>query len=93
VRWLAKSLDCGRKVSKLRRILYCDCGKLLHPSVVDGSLTGFAQRRLTSVLTSRLGEAPAIMLNGPRTVGKSTLLSALGEHVGRVVIDCDDPAT
>jgi predicted AAA+ superfamily ATPase len=60
---------------------------------VDGTLTGLAQRRLTSVLTSRLGEEPAIVLNGPRTVGKSTLLSALGQHVGRVVIDCDDPAT
>jgi len=45
------------------------------------------------VLTSRLREEPAIVLNGPRTVGKSTLLSALGERVGRVVIDCDDPAT
>lgn len=33
------------------------------------------------------------MLNGPRTVGKSTLLSGLAEHLGRVVIDCDDPAT
>jgi predicted AAA+ superfamily ATPase len=34
-----------------------------------------------------------VVLNGPRTVGKSTLLSQLGEHLGRAVIDCDDPAT
>lgn len=33
------------------------------------------------------------MLNGPRTVGKSTLLRALAERLGRAVIDCDDPAT
>ena len=61
--------------------------------MVDGSLTGYAQRRLTSVLTNRLSEEPAIVLNGPRTVGKSTLLSVLAEQLGRVVIDCDDPPT
>lgn len=33
------------------------------------------------------------MLNGPRTVGKSTLLGALAHDQGRAVIDCDDPAT
>ena len=33
------------------------------------------------------------MLNGPRTVGKSTLLNHVGRTVGRPVIDCDDPAT
>lgn len=60
---------------------------------MDGSLTGLAQRRLTSVLTSRLGEEPAIVLNGPRTVGKSTLLSGLADRLGRAVTDCDDPAT
>jgi predicted AAA+ superfamily ATPase len=56
-------------------------------------LTGLAERRLTSVLTRRLGEEPAIVLTGPRTVGKSTLLSALAKGLGRDVIDCDDPAT
>lgn len=34
-----------------------------------------------------------VVLNGPRTVGKSTLLSQLAERLGRPVIDCDDPAT
>ena len=56
-------------------------------------LTGLAERQLTSVLACRLREEPAIVLNGPRTVGKSTLLSALAEDLGRAVIDCDDPAT
>jgi uncharacterized protein len=60
---------------------------------MDGALTGLAQRRLQSVLTSRLGEEPAIVLNGPRTVGKSTVLNALAERLGRAVTDCDDPAT
>jgi predicted AAA+ superfamily ATPase len=56
-------------------------------------LTGLARRRLTGVLESRLAEEPVVVLNGPRTVGKSTLLGQLAERLGRAVIDCDDPAT
>lgn len=56
-------------------------------------LTGLAQRRLTDVVEARLAEEPVVVLNGPRTVGKSTLLSRLAERLGRTVIDCDDPAT
>jgi uncharacterized protein len=55
-------------------------------------LTGVAERRLTAVLAKRLSEEPVVVLNGPRTVGKSTLLRRLGHHLGRPVIDCDDPA-
>lgn len=60
---------------------------------MDGALTGLATRRLIAVLTDRLNEEPTIVLNGPRTVGKSTLLDALARRLGRTVIDCDDPAT
>lgn len=56
-------------------------------------LTGLASRRLTAVVQARLTEEPVVVLNGPRTVGKSTLLGQLAEHLGRAVIDCDDPAT
>jgi predicted AAA+ superfamily ATPase len=56
-------------------------------------LTGLAKRRLTDVVEARLAEEPVVVLNGPRTVGKSTLLSGLAAHLGRAVIDCDDPAT
>jgi predicted AAA+ superfamily ATPase len=52
-----------------------------------------AARRLTTVLTDRLNEEPTVVLNGPRTVGKSTLLAALARQLGTAVIDCDDPAT
>jgi predicted AAA+ superfamily ATPase len=56
-------------------------------------LTGLAKRRLEDVLEARLAEEPVVVLNGPRTVGKSTLLSQLGDRLERAVIDCDDPAT
>lgn len=77
----------------MRKELARNRGRRWYSPVVDGSLTGYARRRLTSVLTNRLSEEPAIVLNGPRTVGKSTLLGALAGQLGRVVIDCDDPAT
>lgn len=60
---------------------------------MEGSLTGIAPRQLAAVLTRRLAEEPAIVLNGTRTVGKSTLLHALADRLARPVIDCDDPAT
>jgi predicted AAA+ superfamily ATPase len=61
--------------------------------LVDGELTGLAGRRLTDVLAERISQEPTVVLNGPRTVGKSTLLSSLAEKLGKTVIDCDDPAT
>lgn len=41
---------------------------------------------------ARLAEEPVLVLNGPRTVGKSTLLAQLARRFGRPVLDCDDPA-
>jgi predicted AAA+ superfamily ATPase len=55
-------------------------------------LTGLAERRLEEVVEARLAEEPVVVLNGPRTVGKSTLLSELAGRLGRAVIDCDDLA-
>jgi len=56
-------------------------------------LSGLAKRRLADVATARFAEEPVLVLNGPRTVGKSTLLSQLAERLGQTVVDCDDPAT
>jgi len=56
-------------------------------------LSGLAQRRLADVAAARFTEEPVLVLNGPRTVGKSTLLSELARRLHRPVIDCDDPAT
>jgi len=60
---------------------------------MDGTLTGLAERRLAAVLASRLTEEPVVVLNGPRTVGKSTLLAQLADSLGQTVLDCDDPGT
>jgi uncharacterized protein len=60
---------------------------------MEGMLTGLAERRLSFVLRTRLAEEPVVVLNGPRTVGKSTLLARLGRDLGRPVVDCDDPGT
>ncbi|HWE91178.1 MAG TPA: ATP-binding protein [Pseudonocardiaceae bacterium] len=59
---------------------------------MEALLTGIAERRLTAVLADRLTEEPVVVLNGPRTVGKSTLLADIGRSLGRPVLDCDDPA-
>ena len=56
-------------------------------------LSGLAERRLVNVAEARFAEEPVLVLNGPRTVGKSTLLDQLAGRLGRPVIDCDDPAT
>ena len=60
---------------------------------MQGACTGLPVRRLAEVLAGRLTEEPVFVLNGSRTVGKSTLLSQLAQQFGRPVIDCDDPAT
>jgi hypothetical protein len=51
------------------------------------------QRRALATVRGRLATAPAIVVGGPRSVGKSTLLAALAADLGRSVIDLDDPAT
>lgn len=42
---------------------------------MERSLTGIAPQQLAAALTRRLTKEPAIVLNGPRTVGKSILLT------------------
>ena len=49
-------------------------------------------RRLEEIAVWRMAESPVVLLQGPRSVGKSTLLQILaGQHGGHVV-DLDDPA-
>jgi hypothetical protein len=50
-------------------------------------------RRARAVARSRLSDAQVLVLSGPRSVGKSTLLRALAKDLDRTVVDLDDPAT
>jgi predicted AAA+ superfamily ATPase len=49
-------------------------------------------RRLLSVLMARMADEPVILLEGPRSVGKSTLLRQVAELTGGTIIDADNPA-
>ena len=49
-------------------------------------------RRVLGVVSDRLAEEPVVALQGPRTVGKSTLLREIARHHGVEVIDLDEPA-
>jgi hypothetical protein len=57
------------------------------------SISGIVSRRILSVVAQRLEDEPVLALQGPRAVGKSTLLAELAEARGAKVIDLDDPAT
>jgi uncharacterized protein len=58
-----------------------------------GTLSSTVDRRLRDVIHSRMQDEPVVVLQGPRTVGKSTLLQALATSRDRDVIDLDDLAT
>ena len=55
-------------------------------------MENLVQRRVQDIARQRLAESPVVLLQGPRSVGKSTLLCALAEQHGGHVIDFDDPA-
>ncbi|MCY4493208.1 MAG: AAA family ATPase, partial [Acidimicrobiaceae bacterium] len=50
------------------------------------------QRRVQGIARQRITESPVVLLQGPRSVGKSTLLRALAEEHGGRVVDFDEPA-
>jgi predicted AAA+ superfamily ATPase len=56
-------------------------------------LAKIVDRRLGEVVRRRLDDEPVVVLQGPRAVGKSTLLQALAASRGREIIDLDDLAT
>lgn len=51
------------------------------------------ERRILPVVLERCAESPVVLLEGPRTVGKSTLLRGLAKRLGGSVLDLDDMAT
>ncbi len=50
-------------------------------------------RALEVVLAQRMREHPTVMIQGPRTVGKTTLLNSVAQSAGVPVLELDDPAT
>jgi predicted AAA+ superfamily ATPase len=56
-------------------------------------ISGIVTRRVLEVARERLEDEPVIGLQGPRTVGKSTLLGELAGSHGAGVVDLDEPAT
>ena len=48
------------------------------------------ERKILPVAVERYAESPVLLLEGPRTVGKSTLLAGLAERLGGEVLDLDD---
>ena len=56
-------------------------------------LNGQVARRVLAVATERLQDDPVVLLEGPRSVGKSTLLQELAETMGAALLDLDVPAT
>jgi len=60
---------------------------------VEARLTGIVPRRIGAVTLDRLGEEPVVLLQGPRSVGKSTLLRRLAGDTGARLLDLDDVAT
>lgn len=56
-------------------------------------LQGVAGRRLMQIALDRFREEPVLLLQGPRSVGKSTLLRELAQTLEARVLDLDDVAT
>jgi uncharacterized protein len=50
-------------------------------------------RRIEPVIRSRILDEPVVALQGPRAVGKTTLLRAVAQASNSTVLDLDDPAT
>jgi uncharacterized protein len=56
-------------------------------------LRKIVERRVNQVVRDRMTQEPVIILQGPRTVGKSTLLKSIAASLGKGVVDLDDLPT
>ena len=57
------------------------------------TLSSIVPRRVLDVLLARLREEPVVVLEGPRTVGKTQLMQTAAAQLGVEIFDLDDPAT
>ncbi len=53
--------------------------------------TRHIDRRITETVRQRMGEVPVLVLQGPRSVGKSTVLKQIAGEIGQPVINLDRP--
>jgi predicted AAA+ superfamily ATPase len=60
---------------------------------VNATLTGIVDRHVVPVAFTRLLDDSVLLLEGPRSVGKSTLLTTINSRLGGRLLDLDDPAT
>jgi predicted AAA+ superfamily ATPase len=51
------------------------------------------KRNLQAIVSQRMSDEPVVLIEGPRTVGKSELLKALAKEHGAEIIDLDDLPT
>ena len=51
------------------------------------------RRRIVDVLVERMADEPVILLEGPRGVGKSTILRQVATRMGGTIVDLDDLPT
>lgn len=56
-------------------------------------LRSMISRRVLNVVSARLREEPVVVLEGPRTVGKTRLMQMCAEELGVQIFDLDDPGT
>ncbi|MGH9187363.1 MAG: ATP-binding protein, partial [Acidimicrobiales bacterium] len=60
---------------------------------MNARLRGLVARRVLPIVRVRMSDEPVVLLQGPRSVGKSTLLRQLADGFGVDVVDLDDLAT
>lgn len=60
---------------------------------MDLPLAGIVPRRIETVALNRFEEEPVLLLQGPRSVGKSTLLRRMAVESGARLLDLDDVST
>ena len=54
-------------------------------------MPGHIERRVTEVIIDRMADVPVVALQGPRSVGKSTVLNQIARQHGATVINLDLP--
>jgi predicted AAA+ superfamily ATPase len=51
---------------------------------------GLVERRVLPLVAARMASMPVVLMEGPRTVGKSTLMRRIADQEGATVFDLDD---